>query len=95
MFLSVLLLVFLHRKKHGLPLFLWHASTYMHGSSKLAATDVKTEIRVDVIFLLDSELLYFYHSDFQDHLQIHIYLIFIKISKEQVEELENMKKLCS
>jgi hypothetical protein len=51
MFLSVLLLVFSHRKKCSFPLFLCHTSTYIHGRSKLAATVMKTESEADVIFL--------------------------------------------
>jgi len=48
MFSSVVLLVFLHRK--NLSFCLCHTNTYIHGRSKLAATEIETEIKVDVIF---------------------------------------------
>jgi hypothetical protein len=47
MFFSVVLLVLLDRKKFRLR----HASTYIHGRSKLAATKIETEIKVDVMML--------------------------------------------
>ena len=50
MFLSVLLLVFLHSKRYSFSLYLCRSSRYIHGRIKLAAMDIETEINVNVIY---------------------------------------------